>query len=205
MKIIEGVKELHVVLATLDAKTSRRVVRAALRAGVRTIVTGIRREIPTHPPKPRKRPGKDAWAKPRKGKRRRNIPKAIGQIVGKDRSGQIAAKAGAKVGDASKRIDESNWFVHILAMGSRMRYRGRFGNQHVKGGSRSSTRTKRRGLMGEIYRAHDSVKNLNTGRIIAEDFVRRGYDKSAHAAQAAIGRTAKTSLEREIAKLASGT
>lgn len=104
--VVEGLEDLLHVLGAMQHKASRTVLRGALRAGLNEIGKGMRRE-----------------AARSQRRRRKNIPKALGTTVGRDREGLVRAKAGVFVGSAYRRKNNDNWFAHILALGSKPRFR----------------------------------------------------------------------------------
>ena len=184
--IIEGFDGVALILTAMQQKGARRVIRPALRAGLRPVVKGIKQAIP------RRKPGlTKSGRKQRRGSKRKNIPRAIGQRVGKDRNKQVVAKAGVKVGNA--KINEHNWFTHVLAMGSRSRYRRNKALSGKAGGRRTW-----KDNLGKKFRAFAASKSGYTGVIQAEHFVEIGYAKTAYAARAAIEQRARVEIDKLI-------
>lgn len=167
VEVLSGATQLHVTLSALGVKASRQVIRPALSAGLTIIVRSVRKlTTSVKHRKPRKsiRRGDFKVVKvgQGRGRRRKNIPKAIGQRVGKDRDGVVVAKAGVGVGRG--RTNESNWFARVLAIGSTDRFRRRM----------------------TINRYRTITGKFPSGRITAEHFVERGYVLSAFAARAKV-------------------
>lgn len=196
VELLEGATELLLQFETLSQQSSKRIMRAALGAGLRVIVAAIKAGIP----KPRTRSRK-VGGRQSKNRNRRKFQRTIGQVVGKDRSGILQAKAGVGVGSGRKHVKEDNWYGFLLSMGTRQRFRRLKKTKSTKRRNGSGRVRKIDSRTGRIYRAFAAtIAVLPTGRIRAEDWVGPAFAASQSKASEAIKARVSDGILKEIGR-----
>lgn len=196
VELIEGATELLLQFETLSQQASKRIMRAALGAGLRVIVAAIKYGIP----KPRTQARKDGGRRS-KNRNRRKFQRTIGSVVKKDRSGIVQAKAGVGVGSGRKHVKEDTWYGFLLSMGTRQRFRRLRKTKSAKPTKGSGRVRKIDSTTGRIYRAFAAtVAVLPTGRIRAEDWVGPAFAASQSKAQAAIKARVSDGILKEVGR-----
>lgn len=195
-EVLEGATELLLQFENLEKAASKRIMRAALGAGLRVITKAIKKGVTKTRTKPRKKDGRRS-----KNRDRRKFQRTIGYAVGKDRGGIVSAKSGVAVGSGRKGIKEDNWFGFMLSMGTRPRFRRVLKTKTVRRRKGSGRVKKIDAVTGRIYRAFAaSVAVIPTGRIRAEDWVSPAYAASQSEAQAAIRKRVADGIVKEVSR-----
>lgn len=174
IQAITGEKEIDRKLERLEKKSARKVARRAVNKSTRTVTNAIKQEAPKGR---RHRDALGRFATERKSTVN-TLSKAIGQRALKksEAAGQVAAKTGVGVGKRKKKEGKRAPHAHLVALGTRRRKRRKVGGV-FKGASRKST-----------------------GRMPANDFVKRGYSKSKAIAFSELRKLVAEGIEKEANK-----
>ena len=175
---ITGDRKLDALLRRVVRKEGIKIGTRAVNAALQVVVQEIRKEVP---PLARPRKRKRGQKLPKRYQHsRRSITRAIGKrFLRRKRANQIVAKAGVKVG---RRAAKATPHAHLLALGTKKRHRQRLG-----------------GWMANRFGPW-SRRQLRTGRVKGDDFVKRGRRAAAPRVPAIMAQSVEDGMRKYFAR-----